>query len=109
MDQEAILAELENLVSSLGLQIRYEKGDFKGGDCILYDQNLVVMNKKNTLPQKIALLSRVVGMYGGDDLFMKPLIRQVIDDEMARYREQLRNTQSTGQIDENSDTQRSES
>ncbi len=109
MDQEAILDELEGLVSSLGLQIRYEKGDFKGGDCILYDQNIVVMNKKNTDTQKIALLSRVVGMYGGDDLYMKPVVRQVVDDEMARYYEQLRNTHPTGQTDENSDTQRSES
>jgi hypothetical protein len=30
MDQEAILAELENLVGSIGMEIRYEKGDFKG-------------------------------------------------------------------------------
>lgn len=109
MTQEAILAELENLIASLGLEIRYEKGDFKGGDCILYDQNLVVMNKKNTPAQKISLLSRVVGLYGGDDLYMKPVIRQVVDEEMARYREQLRNVQPEGQSYENTGTQRSES
>jgi hypothetical protein len=90
VDQEGILGELESLVQSIGLEIRYEKGDFKGGDCILYERNLVVMNKKNTTPQKIQLLSRVVGLYGGDDLFMKPIIRQVVDEEMTRYREQMR-------------------
>lgn len=109
MNQDAILAELENLISSLGLHIRYEKGDFKGGDCILYDQNLVVMNKKNTPAQKIALLARVVGTYGGDELYMKPLIRQVIDDEMTRYEEQLRGVQPEGRLHENTDTERTES
>jgi hypothetical protein len=109
MTQEAILAELENLIASLGLNIRYEKGDLKGGDWILFDQNLVVMNKKNTPAQKISLLSRVVGTYGGDDLYMKPVIRQVVDDEMAKYREQLRGTQSEGHIYEDTDSQRSES
>jgi len=109
MDQETILAELENLISQIGLEIRYEKGDFKGGDCILYDQNLVVMNKKNTTPQKISLLSRVVGLYGGNDMYMKPLIRQVVDDEMARYREQLRTIHAEEQPYEDTDNQRSES
>ncbi len=109
MNQETILAELENLVASLGLQLRYEKGNFKGGDCILNDQNLVVMNKKNTTAQKIALLARVVGTYGGDDLYMKPLIRQVVDDEMTRYKEQLRGVQPEGRLHENTDTERTES
>ncbi len=109
MNQDALLAELENLVSSLGLDIRYEKGDFKGGDCILYDRNLVVMNKKNTPAQKIAMLARVVGTYGGDDLYMKPFIRQVVDDEMTRYKEQLRGIQAEGRFNENTDTERSES
>ncbi len=109
MKQEDIVGELESLVSSLGLELRYEKGDFKGGDCILYDQNLVVMNKKNSLTQQITLLSRVVGLYGGDDLYMKPFIRQIVDDEMARYRQQLQGVQSEGQINEDTDTQRPES
>lgn len=109
MKQEDIVGELESLVSSLGLELRYEKGDFKGGDCILYDQNLVVMNKKNSPTQQITLLSRVVGLYGGDDLYMKPFIRQIVDDEMARYRQQLRNIQSEGQTHEDTDTQRAES
>jgi hypothetical protein len=109
MDQESILAELENLVVSIGMQIRYEKGDFKGGDCILNDRNIVVMNKKSKLSHKIALLSRVVGLYGGDDLYMKPLIRQIVDDEMTRYREQLSGIQSEGHAHEDTDSQRSES
>lgn len=109
MNQETVLAELENLVSSLGLNIRYEKGDFNGGDCILYDQNLVVMNKKKSTQQKIAMLSRIIGQYGGDDLYMKPAVRQVVDDEMARYREQLGSENPEGQIHEDTDTPRSES
>lgn len=104
MKQETIIAELESLVESLGLRIRYEKGDFKGGDCILYDQSLVVMNKKSTPAQKIAILSRVLGLYGGDQLYMKPVVRQVVEDEMARYFEQLSKIRDHSNGDMNVDT-----
>ncbi len=41
----ALLTRLENLAQTLGLIIRYEKGNFKGGYCILENQRLVVINK----------------------------------------------------------------
>jgi hypothetical protein len=104
MDQETVIAELESLVGSLGLTIRYEKGDFKGGDCILFDQNLVVMNRKTSPAQKVALLSRVVGLYGGGDLYMKPAVRRIVDEEMARYHEQLRTMHNNSGGDEHVDT-----
>ncbi len=111
MEQSHILAELEEIVKSLGLTIRFEKGEFKGGDCILYDRNLVVMNKKTPVPHRISLLARVVGLYGGEELYVKPLIRQIVDEEMTKYHEEIRQYHSipSDDTDAYTHTERTES
>ena len=39
------LDKLENLFSSSEYILRYEKGNFKSGYCLLKDTNLVIINK----------------------------------------------------------------
>jgi hypothetical protein len=110
MNNDEIVNELEEIVRSLGLTVRYEKGDFRGGDCILHDRSLVVMNKKTSPQQRITLLSRVVGLYGGENQFLKPLIRQIVDEEMTKYKEELRQyqTENNRHTDEDTYIERSE-
>ena len=40
---EALIAELEEAASQLGLKVIYEKGDFGGGYCILKEEKLIVI------------------------------------------------------------------
>ena len=46
MNAEDYLPDLEELAAEMGMRIRYEKGDFDGGYCILKDQQIIVVNKK---------------------------------------------------------------
>lgn len=39
------LAKLEQLFKSLDYTIRYEKGQFKSGYCIIYQKKIIVINK----------------------------------------------------------------
>ena len=39
------LKKIEGLLSDLGFKVRYEKGNFKSGYCILENSNVVVLNK----------------------------------------------------------------
>lgn len=39
------LLALENLIGSSGLKLRYEKGQFKSGYCLLRQEQVVVVNK----------------------------------------------------------------
>lgn len=39
------LAKLEKLFKDLGYTIRYEKGQFKSGYCLIYQKKIVVINK----------------------------------------------------------------
>ena len=79
-----LIQELEEVVKQLGIQLRYEKGDFDGGYCILKDQKVLVVNKKLNDARKATGLARALGEIGIEALFLKPTLRQYIEDEVAK-------------------------
>jgi hypothetical protein len=58
---KTVLAQLERILESSGYRVRYEKGSFKGGYCVLQDQRVVVVNKFYPLEGRINTLSDVIG------------------------------------------------
>jgi len=88
MTEEELLLELEEAVNEIGLHIRYEKGDFDGGYCILRDENIIVVNKKLSLPKKCSVIAQALGEFGIEDVYMKPIVRTYIEDELVRIRSQ---------------------
>lgn len=47
------LDKIENLLSELGFKVRYEKGNFKTGACIIQNSKVIVVNKFSNLEIKI--------------------------------------------------------
>ncbi|MFA5832037.1 MAG: hypothetical protein WDA22_01040 [Bacteroidota bacterium] len=86
MNSEDYLPELELLAGEMGLKIRYEKGDFDGGYCILKDQQIIVVNKKLHPSRKAVVIALALGEMGIDNLFVKPNVRMFIEDEIVRAR-----------------------
>ncbi|MFH0989475.1 MAG: hypothetical protein V1799_05590 [bacterium] len=84
MTQEQLLKELETLAAQSGILIRYEKGDFEGGYCILKDERLIVINKKLAYPRKATVLAFGLAEIGVEDRYLKPAVRQFIEDELVR-------------------------
>lgn len=60
MKKTAQLSILENTVKEIGFGLRYEKGNFLGGECRLRDDNVVVVNKFLPLEGKIYTLAQVI-------------------------------------------------
>ena len=79
-----ILTELEELTGKLGFKVRYEKGNFKGGYCILRDSKLLVVNSRNEHERRIAIISKSLKEIGIDDVYIKPGLREVIEKESKR-------------------------
>jgi hypothetical protein len=50
------LAKLEDIVAESDYILRYEKGNFKSGYCVLKDQKIVIVNKFYTTEGKINTL-----------------------------------------------------
>lgn len=86
MTAEEILKELELVAHDLGVNIRYEKGDFDGGYCLLRDEHIIVVNKKLNPGRKAAVLSQAFGELGIENVYIKPAIRLFIEDELVRAR-----------------------
>jgi len=65
-------------------RLRYEKGDFEGGFCVLRDQKLLVVNKRLPDAKKASSVAVGLSQYGIDETFLKPTLRQYIEDEAAK-------------------------
>ncbi|WP_257668164.1 hypothetical protein [Parapedobacter tibetensis] len=50
------LDKLESLLKDLGYKVRYEKGNFKTGACMLQSSKVVVVNRFSNLEMKISAL-----------------------------------------------------
>ncbi len=83
-----MISELEQLVRQREILIRYEKGDFEGGYCILKDKKILVVNKRLHDMRKASVLAQALSEIGIEGIFVKPAIRDYIDEELAKLAKQ---------------------
>ena len=84
MTHEQILNELEQLASNCVIAVRYEKGDFDGGYCVLKAERLIVINKRLAPARRAPVLAQGLAEVGIDEMYLKPAIREYIEDELVR-------------------------
>ena len=77
---ESILQDLKDLATQMGAKIRFERGDFKGGYCLLKDSKVIVINKLSNLQRKVIILSAALKELGVEDIYLPPKIREVIEE-----------------------------
>jgi len=54
------LEKLETLLRSAGYKVRYEKGNFKTGACMLLSSKVIVVNKFSNLESKIHAIVELI-------------------------------------------------
>jgi hypothetical protein len=84
MGPEAILKELEELAMRSGITLRFEKGDFDGGYCVLKAERLIVVNRKLAPTKKASVVAQAIAEVGVEELYLKPAVREFIEDELAK-------------------------
>lgn len=84
MKHEEMIQELQELATQLGVTIRYERGDFEGGYCILKDRKILLINRRLMPNRKASVLAIALQEIGLDNIFLKPAVREYIEDEVAR-------------------------
>ena len=52
--------KLKAILETQGWNVRYEKGNFKGGYCIVHKQQTIIINKFHPLESKINTLSEIL-------------------------------------------------
>ena len=78
------LDKLELLLKALDYRVRYEKGNFKTGACVLENSRVVVVNKFANLESKIQGLADLIATIEVQDQFL--------DDKQKQLLNQLKQT-----------------
>lgn len=72
------LHKLEDLIRALGYRVRYEKGNFKTGACVLQAENILVINKFSDIEVKIKAMLYLIHE-------MKHIPIQRLDDKQRKF------------------------
>ncbi|HTK20396.1 MAG TPA: hypothetical protein VL442_12800 [Mucilaginibacter sp.] len=78
------LEKLELLLKSAGYKVRYEKGNFKTGACMLLSSKVVVVNKFSNLESKIHALTELIRELDID--------LNLLDDKQTALLQQIKQT-----------------
>lgn len=78
------LEKLEMLLKTAGYRVRYEKGNFKTGACLLQSSRMVVVNKFSDLESKIAAISELLRDLDVD--------YNLLDDKQLVFLQQIKQT-----------------
>jgi hypothetical protein len=84
MENQELLTELESIASQLGIKLRYEKGDFEGGYCVLKSERIIVINKKLSPNLRLSVIARGINEIGLNNVYVKPVVRDFIEDEVSK-------------------------
>jgi hypothetical protein len=84
MKHEILIQELQDVATQLGVTIRFERGDFEGGYCILRDQKILLVNRRLFPARKASVLAIAMHEIGLEDMYLKPAVREYIEDEIAK-------------------------
>lgn len=77
---EIILQDLKSLADQMGVRVRFERGDFKGGYCLLNDSKVIVINKLANMQRKVITLSAALKELGVEEIYLPPKLREVIEE-----------------------------
>lgn len=74
------LEKIEKIFKEAGYTIRYEKGNFKSGQCVLEEQKIVVVNKFSALPTKIGFLAETLRILVIDKEQLEPASAKLYEE-----------------------------
>lgn len=78
------LEKLEILLRTAGYRVRYEKGNFKTGACLLLNNRIIMVNKFSNLESKINAIVELVR-----DLELE---YNLLDDKQIAFLQQIKQT-----------------
>ncbi|MCF8435376.1 MAG: hypothetical protein K9G57_00905 [Ignavibacteriales bacterium] len=77
---EQVLEDLKALAAQMGAKVRFERGDFKGGYCIIKENKVIVLNKLSNVHRKVVTLAAALYELGIDDIYLTPRMREIIEE-----------------------------
>lgn len=83
----ATLTRIEKLIEELGYILRYERGTFQSGYCILEQKKVVVLNKFLQTEGRINTLIDLLSVLTVEPTHLSPDNRKLYEELSARFEE----------------------
>jgi hypothetical protein len=83
----AKLAFLENVLRSSGVVVRYEKGHFQSGYCLLKDKRVAVINKFYKDNARLRIIREIISQVAIDTSELKEEDIELLDRLAPKWRE----------------------
>ena len=77
---QQLLDDFIELSQKFDIKIIQDKGDFNGDSCMLFADNVVVINKLKPLEQRLHILAKCFSKMDLDKVYIKPVLRDLIDN-----------------------------
>ena len=84
MKTEQILEELKKAAVQLGYHVRIEKGNFRGGRCVVGGEDTIMLNKRHLPELQLVILAQCLRGLPVDDVFLRPAVRNALEDVWQR-------------------------
>ena len=85
---QTTLEKIEKVLDEMEYVIRYERGTFQSGYCILEQRKVVVLNKFLQLEGRINTLVDIIPQLKVNPDFLTPETRKTFEDVMAKHAEE---------------------
>lgn len=79
MKSDKLLLELESVLEKSGYKLRKERGSFRGADCIIEGDKLVIVNKNKPIEAQLDTIAKFLGSVDLTDSFIKPAVRKELE------------------------------
>jgi hypothetical protein len=86
---DAIVRDLEQAHVALGVRVRRERGAFRGGRCLVGDQEVLVLNRRHPPEAQLAILAESLRGLAADQVFLRPAVRAALEEQWRRADEGL--------------------
>jgi len=73
---DKLLLELEQLLEQCGYRLRKERGSFRGNDCIVQGDKLVIVNKNRPVESQVGTIARILAETDLNDIYIKPAVKK---------------------------------
>jgi len=80
METTTIIEELKQAARQLGLEVRAEKGNFRGGRCTVDGETIVMLNKRHLPETRLRVLAEALRDAPMDTVYLKPAVREALED-----------------------------
>ncbi len=84
MDTAAIIEELEGVARRLGVEVRSEPGNFRGGRCVVDGDEMIMLNDNDLPETQLMVLAEALREAPLDTIYLKPAVRRALEEAWAQ-------------------------